>query len=130
MTSGSLPPGLSLASAGILSGIPTVAGSYTFTVTATDSNACLGSRTYTLAIVCPVITLSPAGLPVGTGALSYTVTITASGGWGPYSFAVTSGSLPTGLTLTSGGVLSGAPTALGTFAFTVTATDATGCVGT
>src|SRR5207247_9801427 len=61
--------------------------------------------------------------PVGT---AYKQTITASGGMEPYTFAVSSGNLPAGLTL-SGGVLSGTPTASGAFSFSVTATDAAGC---
>ncbi|RZK99271.1 MAG: hypothetical protein EOO62_25035, partial [Hymenobacter sp.] len=47
----------------------------------------------------------------------------ASGGTAPYTFAITAGALPAGLTLTSAGTLSGTPTANGTFNFTVTATD-------
>ena len=51
------------------------------------------------------------------------------GGTSPYTFAVTTGTLPTGLNLTSGGLLSGAPTTVGSFNFTVTATDSHGCTG-
>ena len=50
----------------------------------------------------------------------------ASGGAAPYTFAVTAGALPTGLSLGSGGALSGTTTASGTFNFTVTATDVNG----
>ena len=55
--------------------------------------------------------------------------VTASGGVAPYTFAVTAGSLPNGLTLNSGGALSGTTTASGTFNFTVTATDNFGQTG-
>lgn len=57
------------------------------------------------------------------------VTLTAGGGTGPHSFAVSAGSLPTGLSLTSSGDLSGTATRSGTFAFTVTATDSAGSTG-
>lgn len=76
---------------------------------------------------CPTITLSPATLPGGTVAAAYSQTIVATGGVAPNSFAVTSGTLPAGLTLTADGVLAGTPTAAGTFTFTVRGTDANGC---
>ncbi|MGA8938618.1 MAG: Ig-like domain repeat protein [Acidobacteriaceae bacterium] len=70
------------------------------------------------------ITLSPGGtVPAGTVGIAYDQTISASGGVGSYTFAVTSGSLPAGLTLSSAGVVSGTPTAAGGYNFTVTATD-------
>jgi len=48
--SGSLPPGLTLSSSGVLSGTPTTAGTNTFTVVVTDGNNCTGSRTYALQV--------------------------------------------------------------------------------
>ena len=77
---------------------------------------------------CPAILLSPPTLPGGAMGVAYNQTITATGGASPYTFAVTSGALPTGMNpLSAGGVLSGTPTAAGTFNFTVTATDANLC---
>ena len=78
---------------------------------------------------CPTITLSPATLPLPIVSVPYTQTITATGGTGPYAYAVTAGALPTGFTLSAGGILSGTLTALGSFSFTVTATDSLGCTG-
>jgi len=75
------------------------------------------------------ITLSPAALPTGTVGVAYSQMITATGGTAPYTFAVTSGALPTGLTLTATGALSGTPSAAGSSTFTVTATDANGFTG-
>jgi hypothetical protein len=123
VTAGSLPVGLSLSSAGVLSGTPTAAGTFNFTVTATDSGGFTGSRAYSLTVGAPTITVSPATLPNATAGSVYSQTITASGGTGPYAFAVTAGSVPAGLSLSSGGVLSGTPTDGGSFAFTVSATD-------
>jgi uncharacterized protein (TIGR03437 family) len=131
VTTGTLPNGLTLSSAGAISGTPTRSGSFSFTVRATDANGCAGTKSYTLAITCPTVTITPATLPDGAGGVAYSRTLTASGVPGPFSFAVTSGSLPGGLTLSSGGVLSGTPNTAGAFNFTITATaTASGCAGT
>ncbi|HEV8232242.1 MAG TPA: putative Ig domain-containing protein, partial [Thermoanaerobaculia bacterium] len=130
VTSGLLPPGLSLSSGGVLSGTPTSGGSYSFTVTATDANQCSGSQSYAISISgCGAITVSPAVLFEGFIGVPYRRTISASGGTAPYSFSLTSGSLPPGLSL-SGGVISGTPTAAGTYTFRIRAVDSNGCAGT
>nr|MDA3834803.1 IPTL-CTERM sorting domain-containing protein [Spirochaetales bacterium] len=117
---------------GLITGTPTEAGTFTFTVTATDDNGCTGLREYTLVINpadCPDIMLLPTVLPAGTVNTSYSRTITASPA-GTYTFAMTSGSLPAGLSpITANGLITGTPTAAGTFTFTVTATDARLCTG-
>ncbi len=126
---GKLPTGLNFAG-GTLSGTPTQTGSFPITVTATDSNGCTGSRNYTLIINCPGVTVNPATLPNGFVGISYgTQTLTATGGIGSYTFSVSAGSLPPGITLT-GATLSGTPTSGGTFNFTIQAADGNGCVGT
>ena len=79
--------------------------------------------------VCPVITLSPPTLPGGAQGTAYSQQITASGGTAPYTFAVTTGTLPAGITLSAGGLLSGTPTVAGTFPITITATDSAACTG-
>ncbi|OWK43777.1 choice-of-anchor Q domain-containing protein [Fimbriiglobus ruber] len=76
------------------------------------------------------VTVGPTGLPAASVGVGYSQALTASGPVGPYTFAVTTGALPAGLTLNSSGVLSGTPTAAGTFSFTVTATNATSESGT
>lgn len=129
VTAGALPPGLSLTSAGVLSGTPTSAGSYAFTVTATDSLAATGSQAYALSISPSTITLAPATLPSASRNAAYSTTITASGGTAPYTFSVTSGALPIGLSLSSSGVLSGTPATTGSFTFTVAAVDANAASG-
>jgi len=129
VTAGALPAGISLAASGTLSGTATTAGSFTFTVTATDANGNAGSRGYTLAVNAPAITVAPATLADGTVATSYAARFTATGGNGSYTFAVTAGALPAGLTVSSGGALAGTPTAGGSFTFTVTATDTDGNAG-
>lgn len=81
-------------------------------------------------ISCPAIILSPSVLPDGAVGVAYNQTIVASGGTAPYTFTVSSGTLPDGLNLDSNtGVISGTPTAAGSFPFTITATDNNGCQG-
>ncbi|MGD0735468.1 MAG: Ig-like domain repeat protein [Terracidiphilus sp.] len=123
ITGGALPAGLSLSTAGLLSGTPTAGGSFNFTVTATDSLHFTGSQTYSLTVTPPTITVSPSSLPTGTALAPYSQTLVASGGTPSYSYVVSAGSLPSGLTLSAGGVLSGTPAVGGTFNFTVQVTD-------
>jgi hypothetical protein len=79
---------------------------------------------------CGTILISPASLPNGTFGVNYNQLLTATGGVGPFTFAVTTGALPNGITLSPAGLLSGPPTQVGTFNFTVTATDTFACTGT
>jgi hypothetical protein len=130
VSSGLRPQGLTLSSTGELSGTPTQVGTFTFSIDATDSSTGVGapystSTSYTVTIAAPTIVVAPGSLPNAQAAVAYNQTITASGGNGPYSYAVTAGALPAGVTLSSNGALSGSPTAGGTFNFTVTATDST-----
>ncbi|GAA4424753.1 hypothetical protein GCM10023090_18690 [Acidovorax lacteus] len=128
VTAGSLPPGMVLASGGLLNGTPTGGGTFNFTITATDSSAFpgpySGSQSYTLTVAPPTVTLSSTSLPGGTRTVAYNASVTASGGTTPYSYAVTAGALPGGLTLSTNGVITGTPTTVGTFNFSITATDA------
>jgi uncharacterized repeat protein (TIGR01451 family) len=133
LASGALPRGLTLAPSGVLSGVPTATGDFTFTVVGTDATSATGIRTYTLTVLPPVIVVLPTSptLPPGTIGTAYSQTIGATGGVPPYSFAITAGSLPPGLTLSSAGVISGTPV-FGDFffyKFTITATDSTAGTG-
>ncbi|HYI08545.1 MAG TPA: ice-binding family protein [Thermoanaerobaculia bacterium] len=135
--SGALPPDLALFPAGTISGPATTAGAFTFEVTARDATGCTSDpRCYTIDVQplsCPPgtdIALSPSLLSFALLGVPYSETFTAAGGTGPYTFSVTSGALPDGLTLDPAtGTISGTPTSSGTFNFTVTATDVNGCLG-
>ena len=128
VSNGSLPPGLSLSIGGVLSGKPTVWGTFTFTVQATDSSGYAGSGICSITIGCPSMPLSPALLPDGKAGVAYNQTIAASGGSAPYIFS--GKALPMGLNITSSGVISGTPIVCGTFPIIVTFIDAIGCTGT
>ncbi len=130
-----LPAGLSISSTtGAISGTPTAATtSATYTVTATQGT-CNVTRGYTFAVVCPTVTVTPTpttqSYVVGTAISN--ITLGASGVSGAtYTYAVTSGALPAGVTL-SAGVISGTPTtATAATSFTITATASIGgCTGT
>jgi hypothetical protein len=126
VTQGSLPSGLTLnATSGIISGAPTAAGTSSFTVQATDSG---GSQPVSQALsitVNPEVPLSvtTTSLPDASQNQSYSALLGATGGATPYSWSITAGALPAGLTMNSYGLISGVPTAWGTFTFTVQATD-------
>jgi hypothetical protein len=107
---------------------------YSYVVMAEGANdACFGPASNCTTVTpqqCPgAITLSPTTLPNGALNSPYNQVITASGGTGPYTFAVSSGALPQGLNLASDGTLSGTPTQEEVANFTVTATDAALCTG-
>lgn len=77
---------------------------------------------------CPTLMFKPEVLPNGLSNFSYEQALTVSGGAGPYEVIQLAGSLPTGVTLSTSGVLSGTPTAAGTYHFTLLATDtSSGC---
>ena len=104
----------------------------TYTVTASASGAATGA-TFNLTNTAPTIALAPATLPNGAAEQPYSTQLMASGtgSTAPFTFAVTAGALPTGLTLDpTTGLLAGTPTVAGSFPFTVTATDANHFTGT
>jgi hypothetical protein len=134
VAAGTLPTGLTLnAGTGALTGVPTASGTFNFMITATDTNGCSGSQLYSIVIAapgCPAITISPSVLPSGSVGDLYSQMISASGGASPYTYAVSSGALPTGLVLNPAtGTLAGTPTTMGLYSFLVTATDVNGCPG-
>jgi hypothetical protein len=108
----------------------TLIGNYTVTVTATDQCGAVTNASFTVNVICPTITLAPASLPGGTVNTAYSQTVSAAPSGTTYSYAVTSGALPNGLTLNAAtGALTGTPTLSGTFNFRVTASGWGGCTG-
>jgi uncharacterized protein YhjY with autotransporter beta-barrel domain len=131
VSSGTLPAGLSLNSnTGAITGIPTGSGPSTFTIQTIDANGNFGTRSYTVTVGTNSLTLNPATLPAGTQGIAYNQAVTASGGTGPYTYAITAGSLPAGLSLNpSTGAITGTPTGSGASGFTVQALDSLGNTG-
>lgn len=89
----------------------------------------IGIDNFVYTTVCVPITLSPASLSVAGVGTSYSQNLSQTGGQGVVHYDITSGSLPSGMSVSIVGVLSGIPTAIGNYAFDITATDVNGCTG-
>ena len=125
VASGGLPPGMSLSRQGVLLGAPSASGKFGFTVAVADSeqppDIANGSFTLTINTALQVTTTS---LPNGSPSVLYSATLSATGALPPYTWSITQGNLPSGLTLNAtSGVISGTPTGPGTSSFTVQASD-------
>lgn len=134
ISSGNLPTGLTLAS-GMITGTPTAAGDYTFTVKVEDSSTPVkkdDTKSFTVNIAAAgTVQIITAELPDGMKSAPYTVTLQAVGGTAPYQWTITAGSLPGGLTLNAvTGEVSGTPAANGNFNITVKVTDSANPAGT
>ncbi|HLY59840.1 MAG TPA: Ig domain-containing protein [Terriglobia bacterium] len=128
VSSGALPAGLTLSAAGAISGTPTTSGSYSFVGAVKDSASNSASYTYSTSIAMgapptPPLAISTTSVPAGTTGTAYSATLAATGGTSPYSWTLSSGTLPTGLTLSSTGAISGTPTASGSYSFTAQVSD-------
>jgi len=126
----SLPAGLNLSSAGVLSGTPSGTGTASFSVVGTDGDGFSTTASYQMIIEGEPgnagITISPSSLPTTAIGSQYDEQLSATGGTGPYSWAVTGGDLPEGFSMTSGGLIYGKWNEGESSQFTVTATDSTG----
>jgi subtilisin family serine protease len=132
LASGStLPTGLILSTGGVLSGTPATAGPSNFTVKVSDNNGLSATKLFSLTIAAALTITSGSPMVYGTTGSTYSQTLTATGGTAPYSWSLASGStLPTGLNLSTGGVLSGTPATAGSSNFTVKITDNNGLSAT
>src|SRR5580658_5996250 len=124
--SGNLPAGLTLSTAGVITGTPTAAGISSFTVQAEDSEKTPETATQPLklAISGGNLTITSLPLPGGqVGQVYPNFPLAAKGGVPPYTFAINSSNpLPAGLTL-SNGTISGTPTTAGNYTVGLSVTD-------
>lgn len=124
-TATGLPPGLQIdAATGIISGSPTMAGTYTITITVTDANQRTGTATYTHTVN-PALTLS--GLSDQTIDLSAKLALTAVAAGGDGNYTYTAADLPPNMAINkNNGVINDKSKASGRFLPTITVTDGTG----
>lgn len=122
---GALPPGLSLAAtSGLIDGIPTTQGSFSFTLRVIDGAGQTADQLFTLTVAPPQPLSLTSTLPLPALHAAYTLKLQAQGGTAPYTYRLQEGSLPTGVTLDATGAFSGRPLIPGSFDFTVQALDA------
>lgn len=127
VASGSLPPGLALdATTGVLSGTPTANGASTFTVTVSDSANPPATDSTSLTLTVAPLTIATTALANGALGAAYSQAIGMANGAAPFTFKITSGTLPAGLALSTTGQITGTPTAAGVSNFTIQVTDADG----
>ncbi len=125
VSSGALPPGLSLSSSGRLTGAPQASGSWTFYIEASyrfESNPPLYSQRQFKLTVVAGLSIRNQSLPVATAGVPYHATLAAAGG-GTQAWSVREGALPPGLALARTGLITGLPRKTGAFTFTAEVTD-------
>ncbi|MBC8982357.1 autotransporter domain-containing protein [Pseudomonas lurida] len=104
-------------------------GTDSFTYTASNTAGSSSAATVSITVTQPTLAVTPGFLPAGQIGTAYSQSLSAAGGTAPYSYA-SSGALPTGLNLDlASGIVSGTPTSVGGFNFTITATDSHGATG-
>ena len=113
---------MSLSGAGSLSGTPTASGSFSFSVQAADTTG--NSAVQGLALgINPALAITTSSIPAAVQGVAYSQSLSATGGAGNYSWSVSGGALPAGISLGGGGTLSGTPTVSGPFSFTAKVSD-------
>jgi hypothetical protein len=122
-----LPAGLSLeAGTGLLKGTPTVDGTYDVSIELTDHEETSVTKEFTFTIYpasLTVVITTGSPLPQGEEGTPYSVTLKATGGVEPYIWGISQGALPTGLSLSSDGKITGTPASHGPHTFKVKAFD-------
>jgi hypothetical protein len=133
ITQGSLPTGLLLdRTTGIITGKPKISGTWSFTVRARDSGGSTPVSQPLSITVNPrtAVKITTTLLRSATVNHRYSFTLAATGGTLPFTWAITSGSLPTGVSLDADGSIAGTPSVSGTFPITVQVTDSSNPVET
>jgi Putative Ig domain len=132
VSSGKFPAGITMSSAGVISGTPTASGTFSVTVAVKDSSSPSLTKSESLSMVvtpgkttsAPALAITSTTLASGTDGTAYSSQLKASGGTPAYTWSITSGKLPAGLTLAATtGMISGTPSVTGTSSFTATVTD-------
>ena len=130
VSSGQLPSGLHLAAAtGVISGTPLAGGTFSFTANVADSGSPVQSKAAGTSIAVAAsaaasLVVTSSTLSTGQAGVAYAASLSASGGTPGYTWSISSGQLPSGLTMSAAtGAISGTPTASGNFSFTASVKD-------
>ncbi len=124
LESGALPAGLTLSGSGLLSGVPSEIGAFTFTILVEeDGGAYSDAREFELTVLPSLKILTPETLPTAAIGLPYHLILQAAEGVDPYVWTEVGDNLPAGLTLSPAGLISGTPTAPGDATVTISVTD-------
>ncbi|MEI7922341.1 MAG: FG-GAP-like repeat-containing protein [Planctomycetota bacterium] len=116
-----LPPGMTLSPTGQLTGTPTVSGPFQLTINITQPNGPRSTAYLYLTVNSPTqSTTLPGIMPNAVAGVPFQQQLTSTSG--PATWVVTGGALPTGLSLSQNGLITGTPLALGTYNFTVLGT--------
>lgn len=118
---GDLPDGLTLSELGVISGTSSSVGTGSFTVQVMDQDDKVDTRVFEITL--SDLDIATATLPTAVKGVTYAASLAATGGAEPYSWQIQSGTLPTGITLSSSGVFSGKPAAAGNASLLVRVTD-------
>jgi hypothetical protein len=124
ISSGTLPAGLTL-TGGVIAGTPTTAATSNFTVQVTDAASTVQTKAMSIRIAGNLV-IGTTSLPGGMVSTVYSQTLAATGGLTPYTWSISMGSLPNGLSISAAGVIGGTPTAAGTSNVTVRVVDTDG----
>lgn len=128
IVSGALPTGMTLhTGTGVIDGTPTVAGTFNFSISVTDSGGGTATQPYAL-VITPGISITPTGPFTAQVGTAFSQTMTASGGTAPYTYSIINGTSPLPID-PSTGIISGTPANGGVFTFTVHAVDANSAFG-
>jgi len=127
LSAGNLPPGLSMSTSTTdsvtIAGTPTTVGTTNFTVEVTAGGTSVEQKLRIAVNPPPPLAIGTTSLPTGTVGVAYSQTLQAANGVPPYRWSIATGTLPAGLSLSTGGTISGSPTTAGTASFTLQVLD-------
>src|SRR6185436_19307713 len=123
ITAGALPAGMTLSTGGVISGTASANGSFSVTIRVQDTAAQSAQRAFTLTVNPQPLQITTQTVPDTVKNTAYSQTLASSGGVAPFTWTITAGALPTGLSLSTAGAITGTSTTAGTFTFTARVAD-------
>ena len=118
------PGGISISNSGLITGASTQAGSFTVKATVTDAGGRTASASFTMSVAAPLAVSSISEIEAYINVAITSVQVSASGGKPSYGYSMSG--QPSGISISSSGLITGTPTERGWFDVTVTVTDRDG----